>query len=158
MKGRCQHVNPKREIKREAQKLIVYDDNFVHRVLTNAFQYHKLRKAYSRNKLSRIADSNPGLKERKHYYLSFYKGTDNFKFYDNGNNIFPVSINLHTSDLTLEGNLKVGLGKRLFGEQYKLHNIPDLVQFSDIEQGNLFTFVFKNDVLSSINFSVCYLD
>lgn len=136
-----------------SERIVIYDDAFVSRVLNNDLKFERIKRLYMPSNIKTVPLVKAPLHGQASTILSFTTGKDSLCFLDNKRVIFPLYINIYTTEVALDKQLKTGASKEYFLKRYKLKTVPDHIRISDIEQGCVFQFYFKNNRLYNIRYT-----
>lgn len=136
----------------------IYNDQFIINVLGNDLTYKKVISIYHPSIISDKVVRDIHNKEQKDRILSFEASDDSFSFYKGTEKMLLQQMTIASKKITLDKSLRIGVDKALFEDKFKRSPLSDVFSVMDIEGGNEFTFVFKNNKLVKVLYNLKYLD
>jgi hypothetical protein len=137
---------------------VIYDDEFIMRVIENDLTFLNLKKIYQPKEINEKLLQNKHDQNNKDTLLTFTLGRDYIEFYKGGGNIFPQKILVSSGKLILDKDVKIGVDKGLFSQKFKNKLLSDTLVVQDLEGGNNFTFFFEQNILTRIFYKAEYID
>lgn len=137
---------------------VIYDDEFIMRVIENDLTFSNLKKIYQPKEIHEKLLQNKHNLNKKDTLLIFIAGTDSIGFYKGWGNVLPQKMVITSGKLIVDKDIKVGVDKSLFRQKFKNKLLSDTLVVQDTEGGNTFTFFFKENILTRILYKAEYTD
>lgn len=137
---------------------IIYDDEFIMRVIENDLTFSNLKMIYQPNVINENLLQNKHDQNKKDTLLTFTLGKDYIEFYKGGGNVLPQKMVISSGKLILDKDIKIGVDKGLFSQKFKNKLLSDTLVLQDLEGGNNFTFFFEQSILTRILYKAEYID
>jgi hypothetical protein len=144
--------------KQSSKPTIVYNDEFVMRVMDVDISYNKIMKAYHPKNVIRKIVQNKYQANIKDTLISFSENGNLFSFYKGKEKALLQNMNLSSQGTVLDKNIYIGCDKSLFKNKYKSSLKSYTIIIEDIEGGNVFTFLFKNNKLIQVKYKIEYME
>jgi hypothetical protein len=137
---------------------VIYDDEFIMRVIENDLTFSNLKKIYQPKEIHEKLLQNKHNLNKKDTLLIFIAGIDSIGFYKGWGNVLPQKMVITSEKLVIDKDIKVGVDKSLFRQKFKNKLLSDTLVVKDTEGGNTFTFFFKENNLFQIIYKAEYTD
>lgn len=145
-------------IKDTLKKDVIYDDEFILRVIENDFKFSNLNMIYEPKEINERLFQNKHDKSKLDTMLFFIVNEDSIQLYKASGNEMPQKIVIHSEKMTIDSDIKIGVNKELFMKKFNLIVMSNILEVKDLEGGNIFTFYFRENNLFRIIYKSEYTD
>ncbi|MFI5159567.1 MAG: hypothetical protein ACHQF4_11920 [Sphingobacteriales bacterium] len=151
------------ELKRIVQQpkstpITIVNDEFVMRVLENDLEYYKIIRAEHPKNINKKIVQNKYSPTNKDTIVTFSVNKDTYDFYKGKQKVILQKMSLRSENIVLDKNIRIGCDKKLFKNKYDGSLKSDIAVIQDVEGGNLFTFIFKNNKLIQVTYKIEYIE
>lgn len=140
------------------EKDVIYDDEFIIRVIEKDFEFYNINRIYNPSEIQEKLFQNKHYLSKLDTLLFFTVKEDSIGFYKAWGNVFPQKLVIYSEIITIDKDIKIGVNKELFRKKFNHKVLSNIFVVKDLEGGNTFIFFFRENTLFRIFYESEYID
>jgi len=150
-------INIEKPVK-DLPKIELINDEFVRRVLEKDLLLENLKAIYQPTEITKQTLKNTHDSHAMDTILIFTKYGDSIQYYKGSGNLFPQKIVIHSDKILIDNSIRIGANKEVFNQKFNIKLVSNILIVRDTEEGSVYLFVFKDNLLTKIIYESSYVD